>query len=60
MNKYIEKIKKNSIIPLEFYQEYDVKKGLRDVSGKGVLAGLTNISAIHSFDEDGAPMQGIL
>ena len=60
MNKYIEKIKKNSIIPLEFYQEYDVKKGLRDVSGKGVLAGLTNISAIHSFDEDGEPMQGIL
>lgn len=56
MNKYIEKIKKNSIIPLEFYQEYDVKKGLRDVSGKGVLAGLTNISAIHSFDEDGEPM----
>lgn len=60
MNKYIEKIKKNSIIPLEFYQEYDVKKGLRDVSGKGILAGLTNISAIHSFDEDGEPMQGIL
>ena len=60
MNKYTEKIKKNSIIPLEFYQQYDVKKGLRDVNGKGVLAGLTNISAIHSFDEEGDPMPGIL
>ncbi|GAB2022719.1 citrate/2-methylcitrate synthase [Pseudolactococcus yaeyamensis] len=60
MNNYTEKIKKNSIIPLEFYQQYDVKKGLRDVNGKGVLAGLTNISAIHSFDEKGDPMSGIL
>ena len=60
MNNYTEKIKKNSIIPLDFYQQYDVKKGLRDVNGKGVLAGLTNISAIHSFDEHGDPMPGIL
>ena len=60
MNKYTEKFKKNSIIPLDFYQQYDVKKGLRDVNGKGVLAGLTNISAIHSFDDNGDPMAGIL
>ena len=60
MNKYTEKIKKNSIIPLDFYQQYDVKKGLRDVNGKGVLAGLTNISAIHSFDDNGDLMAGIL
>ena len=60
MNKYTEKIKKNSIIPLDFYQQYDVKKGLRDVNGKGVLAGLTNISAINSFDDNGDPMAGIL
>lgn len=60
MNKYTEKIKKNTVIPLTFYQEYDVKKGLRDVNGKGVLAGLTNISAIHSFDATGEPMPGIL
>lgn len=60
MNKYTEKIKKNTIIPLDYYQTYDVKKGLRDVNGKGVLAGLTNISAIHSFDAAGEPMAGIL
>ncbi|MGX7049018.1 citrate synthase [Lactococcus piscium] len=60
MDNYITKIQKNSIIPLAFYEQYDVKKGLRDVNGKGVLAGLTNISAIHSFDEAGDPMPGIL
>lgn len=30
------------------YDEYGVKKGLRDENGKGVLAGLTNISKIVS------------
>ncbi|MDU7040119.1 MAG: citrate synthase, partial [Lactococcus lactis] len=48
MNKE-EKMIKNSQIPSEFYKKYNVKKGLRDINGKGVLAGLTNISAIHSF-----------
>jgi citrate synthase len=30
----------------ELYTKYDVKRGLRDLNGKGVLAGLTNISNI--------------
>ncbi|MBQ9764960.1 MAG: citrate/2-methylcitrate synthase [Lachnospiraceae bacterium] len=30
------------------YQEYDVKRGLRDLNGKGVLAGLTNISEVNA------------
>lgn len=30
----------------ELYTKYDVKRGLRDINGKGVLAGLTNISSI--------------
>ena len=36
----------NSLIEAGLYREYDVKRGLRDVNGKGVLAGLTNISDI--------------
>ena len=28
------------------YAEYDVKRGLRDVNGKGVLVGLTEISDV--------------
>lgn len=47
----------------ELYTKYDVKKGLRDLNGKGVLAGLTNISMIQSQKEvDGklVPCEGVL
>lgn len=30
----------------ELYTKYEVKRGLRDLNGKGVLAGLTNISDV--------------
>ena len=32
------------------YIQYDVKRGLRDINGKGVLAGLTEIGEIHAYD----------
>lgn len=32
----------------ELYTQYDVKRGLRDLNGKGVLAGLTNISDVRA------------
>ena len=31
----------------ELYGEHQVMRGLRDLQGKGVLAGLTNISEVH-------------
>ena len=31
------------------YSQYDVKRGLRDLNGNGVLTGLTEISEINSF-----------
>lgn len=33
----------------ELFTKYDVKRGLRDINGKGVLCGLTKISDIISF-----------
>ena len=36
----------NSSIDAGDYVRYDVKRGLRDLNGKGVLAGLTEISDI--------------
>ena len=42
------KCKDNNKIDPRLYKEYDVKRGLRDVDGNGVLAGLTNISDIIS------------
>lgn len=38
----------NSRIKPELYTEYDVKRGLRDVNGRGVLTGLTNISDVRA------------
>ena len=35
-------------IEKDLYAKYDVKRGLRDINGKGVLAGLTEISEICS------------
>ncbi|MBO4290629.1 MAG: citrate/2-methylcitrate synthase, partial [Lachnospiraceae bacterium] len=36
-------------IDLGLFDEYGVKRGLRDKNGNGVLAGLTNISKIEAF-----------
>ncbi len=41
-----EAVAQNSSIDPEDYVRYDVKRGLRDVNGKGVVAGLTEISNI--------------
>lgn len=40
---------KNYQIDKNLYQEYGVKRGLRDEQGQGVLTGLTNISQITAF-----------
>jgi len=53
----------NSNIDPALYDKYDVKRGLRDISGKGVLAGLTEISEIvSSIKENGEehPCEGRL
>lgn len=40
---------KCSRIDPELYDKYEVKRGLRDISGRGVLAGLTEIGEVHSY-----------
>ena len=53
----------NDLIPAELYTKYDVKKGLRDSNGKGVLTGLTNISRVDGFitvDGKRTPCEGCL
>lgn len=37
---------KNNAIEKDLYTKYEVKRGLRDLDGKGVLAGLTNVSDV--------------
>lgn len=47
--EYFSNIYKNMpCIDSELYKKYDVKRGLRDLNGKGVLTGLTAISEIRS------------
>lgn len=41
-----ETSRRSGKIDLSLYQEYDVKRGLRDANGKGVLTGLTEISDV--------------
>lgn len=36
----------HNMIEKDLYAKYEVKRGLRDLNGKGVLAGLTNISDV--------------
>ena len=57
---YSDLIRANDSIPSEYYEQYDVKRGLRDLNGKGVLAGLTNVSNIIARDPDGNPCDGQL
>lgn len=52
-----------SQINTELYTKYEVKRGLRDISGKGVLAGLTDIAEIRSYtvvDSEMIPCEGKL
>ncbi len=58
-----ERIYSTGNIDPELYTKYQVKRGLRDISGKGVLAGLTRISDIRSFiekDGESVPCEGKL
>lgn len=44
--------KKNAKINPELYDKYDVKRGLRDKNGTGVLTGLTEIGEVKSYTID--------
>lgn len=51
------------IIEQELFTKYEVKRGLRDLNGKGVLAGLTNISDVRAskiVDGEQIPIHGEL
>ena len=51
-----ERIKENIRIDPELYSKYEVKRGLRDINGKGVLAGLTRIAEVKAYTIDDGEM----
>ncbi|MCI5944598.1 MAG: citrate/2-methylcitrate synthase [Eubacterium sp.] len=45
-----KELMKNHRIDPNLYVEYDVKRGLRDSAGKGVLTGLTEVSDVKAYN----------
>ena len=57
------KAKENNKIDTELFSKYQVKRGLRDVDGRGVLVGLTEIGDVRSYiveENEMVPMPGKL
>ena len=58
-----DKCAKHDLIDSELYTKYDVKRGLRDLNGRGVLAGLTYISDVRAYKDvngERVPDYGVL
>lgn len=52
-----EQLKKSSAISQEYFERFDVKRGLRNRDGSGVMAGLTKICSVEGYYiEDGERM----
>ncbi len=44
-----EKVEKVNKIDKEFYRQYDIKQGLRNSDGTGVVVGFTKIGSVHGY-----------
>ncbi len=58
-----ENFRKVNYIDPELYERFDVKRGLRNPDGTGVVAGITNVSNVHGYiisDGEKVPDQGSL
>ena len=63
ISHFAELCERNNAIDKDLYTKYEVKRGLRDLNGKGVLAGLTNISDVCAskiVDGKSVPCEGNL
>lgn len=63
LNELTGLAEKNNVIDSQFYKKYDVKRGLRNENGTGVLVGLTEVGNVHGYTiENGTkiPDKGIL
>jgi citrate synthase len=62
-DKLVEYARVNNQIAPELYPKYDVKRGLRNEDGSGVLVGLTKISDVTGYEKKGGvftPLEGRL
>ncbi len=49
LKKYADKIRASGKIDPSLYEKYNVKRGLRNADGTGVLVGLTCIGSVHGY-----------
>lgn len=52
IDEYVRFCNESGKIDLNLYEEYNVKRGLRDSNGRGVLTGLTEVSDVVAFKVD--------
>ncbi len=50
MKNHTKKLIKNNTISPKYYNEYNIKRGLRNENGTGVLVGLSQISNVDGYD----------
>ena len=61
LDEYVEICNESGKIDVDLYKKYNVKRGLRDADGRGVLTGLTEISDVVGFKgEERIPIPGEL
>jgi len=60
---YSEIIAKNNHIEAEQFVKFNVKRGLRNADGTGVLVGLTEVGEVHAYvvdEKEKVPVEGRL
>ncbi len=63
MDRYVRIATENNTISPEHYNKYNVKRGLRNSDGSGVLVGLTEIGDVHGYimdESEKVPVEGRL
>ena len=63
INKHLDEVLSNTRIDQELYYNYNVKRGLRNPDGSGVLVGLTQVGAVTGygmFEQELQPVPGKL
>lgn len=62
-NKLVEIVESENTISGSLYDEYNIKRGLRNKNGTGVLVGITKIASVIGYRKEGdvkAPIEGKL
>ena len=63
LHELSESFRLNSKMPSELYARFDVKRGLRNADGTGVLAGMTRLGNVHGYllnEGEREPIEGRL